>query len=133
MVESRLTRMLLRLGAGATLAFIYLPLLVIASTRSTRASPSAGRSRTSRRSGSARPGTTRAAAMRSCSRSRRRSARPPSHRARDAALAGDVALPFFGRDTITLLVILPIALPGIVTGLALQTTYHDRSACSVRG
>jgi putative spermidine/putrescine transport system permease protein len=30
---------------------------------------------------------------------------------------------FFGRDTITLLVILPIALPGIITGLALQTTY----------
>jgi putative spermidine/putrescine transport system permease protein len=30
---------------------------------------------------------------------------------------------FFGRDTVTLLVILPIALPGIVTGLALQTTY----------
>jgi putative spermidine/putrescine transport system permease protein len=30
---------------------------------------------------------------------------------------------FFGRETITLLVILPIALPGIVTGIALQTTY----------
>jgi putative spermidine/putrescine transport system permease protein len=30
---------------------------------------------------------------------------------------------FFGRDTISLLVILPIALPGIITGLALQTTY----------
>ena len=30
MVESRLTRILLRLGAGATLAFIYLPLVLIA-------------------------------------------------------------------------------------------------------
>jgi putative spermidine/putrescine transport system permease protein len=30
---------------------------------------------------------------------------------------------FFGRDTVTLLVILPIALPGIITGLALQTTF----------
>ena len=29
MVETRLTRVLLRLGAGATLAFIYLPLVVI--------------------------------------------------------------------------------------------------------
>ncbi len=29
---------------------------------------------------------------------------------------------FFGRDTITLLVILPIALPGIVTGIALRST-----------
>jgi putative spermidine/putrescine transport system permease protein len=30
---------------------------------------------------------------------------------------------FFGRDSISLVVILPIALPGIITGLALQTTY----------
>ena len=35
--------------------------------------------------------------------------------------------PFFGRDAITLLVILPIALPGIVTGIAL------RSAMSLGG
>ncbi|MDI9335634.1 MAG: ABC transporter permease [Gammaproteobacteria bacterium] len=31
---------------------------------------------------------------------------------------------FFGRDTITLLLILPIALPGIITGLALRSSYH---------
>ena len=37
---------------------------------------------------------------------------------------------FFGRDTISLLVILPIALPGIVTGLALQATYLDVSGRS---
>jgi putative spermidine/putrescine transport system permease protein len=30
---------------------------------------------------------------------------------------------FFGRSSITFLIILPIALPGIVTGVALQTTY----------
>lgn len=30
---------------------------------------------------------------------------------------------FFGRETISLLVILPIALPGIVTGIALQNTF----------
>ncbi len=30
MVESRLTRVLLRFGAGLTLAFIYLPLILIA-------------------------------------------------------------------------------------------------------
>ena len=30
MVESRLTRVLLRLGAGVTLAFIYLPLVLVA-------------------------------------------------------------------------------------------------------
>ena len=32
MAESRLTRVLLRLGAGLTLAFIYLPLILIATT-----------------------------------------------------------------------------------------------------
>lgn len=30
--------------------------------------------------------------------------------------------PFFGRDTISLLVVLPIALPGIVTGIALRSS-----------
>jgi putative spermidine/putrescine transport system permease protein len=30
---------------------------------------------------------------------------------------------FFGRETISLVVVLPIALPGIITGLALKTTY----------
>ena len=32
---------------------------------------------------------------------------------------------FFGREVITFAVILPIALPGIVTGLALQATILD--------
>ena len=32
---------------------------------------------------------------------------------------------FFGREIITFAVILPIALPGIVTGLALQATIID--------
>ena len=32
---------------------------------------------------------------------------------------------FFGRETISLIVILPLALPGIVTGIALNTTFRD--------
>ena len=32
---------------------------------------------------------------------------------------------FFGRDTISFLVVLPIALPGIVTGMALNTTFSQ--------
>ncbi len=32
---------------------------------------------------------------------------------------------FFGRDTVSLLVILPIALPGIVTGMALDTAFRS--------
>jgi putative spermidine/putrescine transport system permease protein len=31
---------------------------------------------------------------------------------------------FFGRDTVSLLIVLPIALPGIVTGVALSNTFH---------
>src|SRR6266511_1144743 len=31
---------------------------------------------------------------------------------------------FFGRDTLSLLVVLPIALPEIVTGIALQSTFR---------
>jgi putative spermidine/putrescine transport system permease protein len=31
---------------------------------------------------------------------------------------------FFGRDVVSLLVVLPIALPGIVTGIALNSAYH---------
>ncbi len=31
---------------------------------------------------------------------------------------------FFGRETVSLLVILPIALPGVVTGIALRSAFH---------
>ncbi|HEX5590814.1 MAG TPA: hypothetical protein VFX65_11040, partial [Candidatus Limnocylindrales bacterium] len=31
---------------------------------------------------------------------------------------------FFGRDTISFLLILPIALPGVITGIALSTTFQ---------
>ena len=31
---------------------------------------------------------------------------------------------FFGRDVVSLLLILPIALPGIITGIALRSAYH---------
>ena len=37
---------------------------------------------------------------------------------------------FFGRNVVSLLIILPIALPGIVTGLALQNASAPSSASS---
>ena len=40
------------------------------------------------------------------------------------AAAGLARTRFFGRDAISLLLILPIALPGIITGIALRTAYH---------
>ena len=38
---------------------------------------------------------------------------------------------FFGRDAVSFLVILPIALPGIVTGIALNSAFTP-AACSLR-
>ena len=123
-MESRLTRVLLRLGTGATLAFIYLPLILIGfyafNESVTQSWPienfstkwfsvayhNEGVRDALRLSVLAALGATAVAlvlgTLVSLAVSRYR---------------------FFGRETISLLVILPIALPGIVTGLALQTTY----------
>ena len=126
MVESRLTRFLLRGGALVTLAFIYAPLLVIAlyafNENVTQAWPIENYS------------------------TKWFSVAYHNEDARDAfrlsilaALgATTVALVlgtlasmavsryrFFGREVITFAVVLPIALPGIVTGLALQATILD--------
>jgi putative spermidine/putrescine transport system permease protein len=125
-VESRLTRFLLRGGALATLAFIYAPLLVIAlyafNQNVTQAWPIENYS------------------------TKWFSVAYHNEDARDAfrlsitAALGATAVAlvlgtlasmavsryrFFGREVITFAVVLPIALPGIVTGLALQATILD--------
>jgi putative spermidine/putrescine transport system permease protein len=126
MVESRLTRILLRAGAGLTLAFIYLPLIVIGLYAFNRS-------------------VTQGWPIRNFS-TRWFSVAFHNEGVRDAlklsVLAGlgatAIALVlgtlasmavaryrFFGREVITFAVILPIALPGIVTGLALQATILD--------
>ena len=124
MIESRLTRVLLRLGAGATLAFIYVPLILIGfyafNESVTQSWPIENFS------------------------TKWFSVAYHNEGVRDAlwlsvlAALGATAVAlvlgtlvslavsryrFFGRETISLVVILPIALPGIITGLALQTTY----------
>src|SRR5580765_7322475 len=123
MTESRTTQIFLRLGAGATLAFIYFPLVVIAiyafnenisqtwpiESYTTKWFSVAWHNPDVRDalwlSVKAALGATVIAlvlgtlASLAVSRSR-----------------------FFGREIISFLVILPIALPGIVTGLALQST-----------
>ena len=121
---SRGSEMLLRLGTGLTLAFIYVPLLVIvifafSKSRAFEWPP---------------PGYTTEWFDKAFN----------SQGARDAFLysvktgliATCIALilgtlaslavarhRFFGRETISFLVILPIALPGIVTGIALNSTF----------
>ena len=126
MVESRLTRVLLRLGAGITLAFIYLPLLLIGLYAFNR-------------------NVTQEWPIRNYS-TRWFSVAFEDDQVREAlwlslfaglgATAVSLVLGtlaavavsryhFFGREVISFAVILPIALPGIITGLALQATILD--------
>jgi putative spermidine/putrescine transport system permease protein len=126
MVESRLTRTLLRLGAGLTLAFIYLPLILIGlyafNRNVTQGWPIENYS-------------TRWFSV----AFRNEAVRDALKMSVLAALGATVVAlvlgtlaamavsryRFFGRETISFAVILPIALPGIITGLALQATILD--------
>ncbi len=124
MTEPRLTRALLRVGAAVTLAFIYLPLILVAvyafNESITQRWPIDDFS-TKWFSVAFHDEAVRDALLLSVQAALGATA---------VALVFGTLLSlamsrfaFFGRDTITLLVILPIALPGIVTGLALSTTY----------
>jgi putative spermidine/putrescine transport system permease protein len=124
MVESRLTRALLRLGACLTLAFLYLPLLLVAlyafNQSVTQGWPIENY-------------TTKWFSVAYHDEDVRQalwlSVRAALGATAVALVLGTLVslavsrFHFFGRDTISLVVILPIALPGIITGLALQTTY----------
>jgi putative spermidine/putrescine transport system permease protein len=118
--------MLLRLGVGLTLAFIYVPLVVIAiyafNSSTTLEWPP--------------PGLTLDWFSEAVDNQGARDAFFTSVRV--ALIATVVALilgtlaalavsrhRFFGRETISFLVILPIALPGIVTGIALNSTFSQ--------
>jgi len=126
MVESRFTRILLRLGAAFTLAFIYIPLFVIGlyafNKNVTQAWPIENYS-------------TRWFSV-AFNNEAVRDALKLSVMAAVGATAVALVLgtlasmavarySFFGREVITFAVILPIALPGIITGLALQATIID--------
>jgi putative spermidine/putrescine transport system permease protein len=117
-------RRLLLGAAGLTLAFLYVPLLVIAidafSTATTLEWPPPGFTTHWFADAVDNPGA--------------RSAFFTSLKAGAAATAialllgtlGSLAVArhrFFGRETISFLVVLPIALPGIVTGIALNSTF----------
>ena len=123
MTESRATRLLLRLGAGATLAFIYFPLVVIAvyafNENISQTWPI--EHYTTRWFGVAwhNPDVRDALLL---------SVKAALGATGIALVLGTLAAlavsrsRFFGRETISFLVILPLALPGIITGLALQAT-----------
>jgi len=121
---SRRSNILLRAGVGVTLAFIYIPLMVIGilafSTSEVLAWPP--------------PGLTFDWFPDAIHNSGARNAFVTSIKVGVVAttialLLGTLASlavarhRFFGRETISFLVILPIALPGIVTGVALSDTF----------
>jgi putative spermidine/putrescine transport system permease protein len=124
MNEPRSSRWLLRLATSAVLAFIYLPLIVIGiyafNASTNQAWPIPGLSLKWFEGALAQQGV--------------RDALWTSIRAgllatAVALLLGSMAAfavqryRFFGRETITFLVILPIALPGVVTGIALNAAF----------
>ena len=123
MTESRASRMLLRLAAGATLAFIYFPLVVIAvyafNENISQTWPI--EHYTTKWFGVAwhNPDVRDALLL---------SVKAALGATTIALVLGTLAAlavsrsRFFGRETISFLVILPLALPGIITGLALQAT-----------
>jgi putative spermidine/putrescine transport system permease protein len=125
MVESRLTRVLLRLGAGLTLLFIYLPLVLIAVyafNKSVTQSWPIENFTTKWFSVAYHDEGVRTALWLSI-----KAALGATVLALALGMLASLAVSrfsFFGRDTISLVVILPIALPGIITGLALRTTYQ---------
>jgi putative spermidine/putrescine transport system permease protein len=126
MAESTLARILLRLGALVTLAFIYLPLFIIGlyafNKNVTQAWPIEKYS-------------TKWFSVAYHDEAVREALRNSIYAAIGATaislVLGTLAslavarYRFFGREVITFAVILPIALPGIVTGLALQATILD--------
>jgi putative spermidine/putrescine transport system permease protein len=121
--ESRASRILLRVGAGATLAFIYFPLVVIAvyafNENISQTWPI--EHYTTKWFGVAwRDPNVRDALVLSV-----KAALGATVIALALGTLAALAVSrsrFFGRETISFLVILPIALPGIITGLALQAT-----------
>jgi putative spermidine/putrescine transport system permease protein len=117
---------MLRIGTGVTLAFLYLPLLVIAiyafNVRRIQTWPI--------------PGFTLHWFDKAFHNHGVRDALTTSLKAGIGATAIALVLGtlaafavsryrFFGRETVSFLVILPIALPGIVTGMALNTTFNE--------
>jgi putative spermidine/putrescine transport system permease protein len=117
---------LLRLATGLTLAFIYLPLIVIAlyafNERRTQTWPIPGFTLDWFEKAWHNPGVREALLT---------SLKAGLGATAIAILLGSLAAAavaryrFFGREVVSFLVILPIALPGIVTGMALNATFRE--------
>jgi putative spermidine/putrescine transport system permease protein len=126
MVQSRLARIALRVAAGFTLAFLYAPIAVLALYAFNRSRvqrwPIEGLSLQWFGQALANDGA-RAALL--------TSVRVGLGATLVALVLGSLAAfavqryRFFGRDTVSFLLVIPIALPGIVTGMALNATFSQ--------
>jgi putative spermidine/putrescine transport system permease protein len=123
---SRTARVLLRLGTAFTLAFLYVPIAVIVlyafNARRTLKWPIPGLTTDWFGKAFHNPGVRDALLT---------SLKAATGATVIALLLGTLASfavgrhRFFGRETISFLVVLPIALPGIVTGMALNATFRE--------
>ena len=123
---SRMTRLLLRIGTGLTLVFLYVPLLVIGlyafNSRRTLKWPIPGLTLEWFDKAFHNPGVREALWT---------SVKAGLGATAIALILGTLASfavarhRFFGRETISFIVILPLALPGIVTGMALNATFRE--------
>jgi putative spermidine/putrescine transport system permease protein len=126
MVLSRWAKLLLRTGTGVTLVFLYFPLavLVLYAFNSSRVQrwPIDGLSLEWIRRALHNPGAREALVT---------SIKVGVMATLVALLLGSLAAfavaryRFFGRDTISFLVVIPIALPGIATGMALNSAFRE--------
>jgi putative spermidine/putrescine transport system permease protein len=126
MVESSLSRWALRVATWATLAFIYIPLFVIGLYAFNKA-----RSQAWPIEGLTLKWFDKALHNEGVRHALKTSIIAALGATAVAMLLGTLAslavqrFKFFGRETISFLVILPLALPGIVTGMALNATFRE--------
>lgn len=124
MVESRLARILLRFTSGGVLAFLYLPLVIVAiyAFNDSRLPvwPPTGFTLHWFEEAAGNPAVLKAVGN---------SLIAASSATAIALVLGTLSalavhrFSFFGRQTISFLFVLPIALPGVVTGVAFRTTF----------
>ena len=124
MIEGRMTRVLLRIASAGVLAFLYLPLIILGiyafNSSRIQAWPPTGFTLHWFGEAIANPSVTQALAN---------SLAVASVATLIALVLGTLAsigvqrFDFFGKQTISFFLVLPIALPGVVTGIALRTSF----------
>jgi len=123
-VESRTVRVLLRIASGGVLVFLYLPLIILAiyafNPSRLQVWPPTGFTLDWFGEAASNPGVIQAIAN---------TLVVATFATAVALVLGTLAAlavqrySFFGRQTISFLLVLPIALPGVVTGIALRTSF----------